>query len=103
MSHSFAQWLRESHRDQRGTIQQPQGPLRIAYIRPDAFPEERIFFRYDHWTTTRTHRALQNRAVIFDLEPQEWNPMKTPDAINVRIAPVTPPTPETRPSYTTRS
>lgn len=105
MSQSFAQWLRAPHKDERGTIQQPQGPLRIAYIRPDAFPEERLFFRYDHWTTTRTHQALQNRVVLFDLDAQDWDPLKTPDATNVRLVPrvVTPPSPATRPVYTTHS
>ena len=103
MSQTFAQWLRMSHKDERGTIQQPQGPLRIAYIRPDAFPEERLFFSMKDWPITVLHSALQGRPVIFDIEPQpEWEPKLSAASSNVRLLPkyIKPPSPGSRPSYT---
>lgn len=105
MSESFAQWLRASHREQRGTIQQPMSKHKFGFIRPDAFPEERLYFRYADWPTTVLHGKLQGRDVIFDTEPQEWSQELSAFAVNVRLAPkaAIPPSPTTRPVYTTRS
>ncbi len=86
MSNDFAQWLRERHTGLRGTIQQPQDSRRAAYIRPDDFPTERLYFSYSHWPITVRHRSLQNRVVLFDLEPQpNWNPELNAEAANVRL------------------
>lgn len=104
MSNAFAMWLREPHSNLRGTIQQPDDAKRKAYIRPDAFPAERLFFRYDHWPVTLRHRSLQNRPVIFDLKPYpDWSPETNPEAINVRLVPVAATSPAPRPVYTTSS
>lgn len=86
MSTSFAQWLREPHKNLRGTIQQPDDYKKRAYIRPYDFPEERLFFRYSHWTASATHRALQTREVEFDVNPQpNWKPELNAEATNVRL------------------
>lgn len=83
MSTSFAQWLRQGHTNLRGTIQQPNLRGRYGHIRPDDFPEERLFFKTPPgWSGL----PPQNSPVLFDLEPQpNWNPTHTARAINVRL------------------
>lgn len=103
MSQSFAQWLRAPHRDQRGTIQQPAKKFKFGYIKPDAFPEERLYFRFADWPITVLHGTLQGRPVMFDTEPENWGPEIIASATNVRLMPATPPSPEARPVYTTSS
>lgn len=85
MSSAFAMWLRERHTNLSGTIQQPDGAKQKAYVRPDAFPEERLFFSYKDWPITRRHRALQGEPVLFDIQPQpRWTPRLNAEATNVR-------------------
>ena len=85
MSAAFAQWIVRAQKDLSGTIQQPNNGGRFAYIRPDAFPAERFYFSYKHWPVLLTQEPLQGRPVTFDLEPQSWDPKKTPVAVNVRL------------------
>lgn len=82
---AFARWLAEGQKDVLGTIQQPNDAGRFAYIKPDAFPEERLYFSFREWPDQSRQRSLQGRLVGFDVETQAWKPERTPEASNVRL------------------
>lgn len=86
----FAQWCMEGQQEVHGTIQQPNDAGQFGYIKPNDFPEERLYFSFREWPDPIRERArqrsLQGRPVIFDVDPQQWRPDRTLKASNVRLA-----------------
>lgn len=88
-SPAFAQWLAAGQTNARGTIQQPSNRDFSAFIKPDLFPEERLYFSFKEWSPMlikmMRRGGVQGRPVIFDVDPQTWRPELTLPAKNVRL------------------
>lgn len=84
---SFEEWVLNGHQEVGGIIDIANFRWKGGYVKPVAFPDERLYFAYpEEWTHALRSGPLVGRAVVFDVPPQDFSPGTKPQAYNVRFA-----------------
>jgi hypothetical protein len=82
---TFVEWLAEGQKNVTGVIDIVNASGRGAYIKPDAFPEERLYFSTADWTVNERRRRIGGCRVLFDCFSQEIPPVGKPLARHIRL------------------
>ena len=84
---SFDEWAEQGQKEVGGVIDIANKRWKGGYIKPLAFPDQRVYFAYpEEWTKEVVNDRMVGRAVVFDIPPQEVIPGGKVQAFNVRLA-----------------
>lgn len=83
----FEEWAEMGHKEVGGVIDIANKRWKGGYIKPIAFPEQRLFFAYPkEWGEEIICERMVGRAVVFDVPPTDVIPGGKVQAFNVRLA-----------------
>jgi hypothetical protein len=82
---TFTEWLAEGQKNVAGVVDIVNASSNSVWIKPDAFPEERLYFSTAKWTVQERRQRLGGVRVQFDCPPQEIPKFGKPVASNMRL------------------
>lgn len=87
---TFEEWINEGCVDAAGVIDIVNASGSGAFIKPLAFPEERLYFSTGNWSVEDRRKPLDGRRVVFNVMAQEVPRIGKPIASKIRPQGFTP-------------
>jgi hypothetical protein len=84
---TYSEWLDRGVKDATGVIDIANDAQRHGFIKPDLYPEERLYFRFEDWPNNVRKKKMVGERVMFDLAPQYWHDGIKGVASHVRFVP----------------